>query len=112
MMIVSFCKYLKKHNTRLFSSTIYVYSKISINKMERISEARLRKIVKESVRHALNEGTTNQEDFNICDEIFDMWTGRQVWEFIYNMLNSDQIHEIAEELVDAGFYDDGYDTEE
>ena len=83
---------------------------LSVNKLKkymkrriRLTEGDLRRIVKNSVRRALNEGTTDKDVINAIDEAFSNNDWETMTSALYNYFSSDDLEGFARFLCDEGY---------
>ena len=74
-----------------------------MKRVVRLTESDLHRIVKESVKMALNEGTTDSKISDIYFGVFDEMNGHDVASIIYNYLDEDAINDIVEYLNQNGY---------
>ena len=78
-----------------------------------LNEGLLRKMVRESVRRALTEGSTDQKDYNDWLNIQEMIGSDQMIEFIWNYLDCDMLHKLVQWFKeDLDIEDEEEDEEE
>lgn len=81
------------------------------NMNNNVTESRLRRIIRESVKRVLKEGTTEMSDIEKWDELKEMMGSDQMLDAIFQYLDSDQISDILEELdaqTDYSYFKGGY----
>lgn len=74
-----------------------------MKRVVRLTELDIHRIVKESVKRALNEGTTDSKMSDIYFGIFDEMSGHDVASILYNYLDEDKIRDIVEYLNQDGY---------
>lgn len=76
----------------------------------KLTESELRHLISESVRKALNEGTTDERDIENWDRAKEMLGADTMLDAFMSYMNCDQIHQLLEWLNDD--YELGFDNEE
>ena len=76
----------------------------------RLSESKLHRIVRDTVRGVLREGTNNNVIASQWDEMEEWLGSHEMCDAIYRALNEDQIIDILEYL--SRTYDVGFDDED
>lgn len=69
----------------------------------RLTESDIHRIVKESVKRALNEGTTDSKIAGAFFDTFDEMSGHDVASILYNYLDTDAIQDVVEYLDQNGY---------
>lgn len=73
------------------------------NNVIRLTESDIHRIVKESVKRALTEGTTDGRMAGAFFDTFDEMSGHDVASILYNYLDSDAIQDVVEYLDKNGY---------
>lgn len=71
----------------------------------RLTESDIHRIVKESVKRALTEGTTDGRMADAFFGAFDEMSGHDVASIVYNYLDEDTIRSIVEYLDQDGYFE-------
>lgn len=71
----------------------------------RLTESDIHRIVKESVKRALTEGTTDGRMAGAFFDTFDEMSGHDVASIVYNYLDEDTIRNIVEYLDQDGYFE-------